>query len=124
MIAVLGSWLLSGLALVFVGGSEYSEIQDRLWLFAVLGTILSTIQLLVYALMARQSSHDGGPASRAVHVLWVALVAIVVAGQFADSLTALAVTVAVIDALLLVVLLVPTVLRDARADRVDAPPGD
>ncbi len=124
VVAVLGSWLLSGLALVFVGGSEYSEIQDRLWLFAVLGTILSTIQLLVYALMARQSSHDGGPASRAVHVLWVALVAIVVAGQFADSLTALAVTVAVIDALLLVVLLVPTVLRDARADRVDAPPGD
>ena len=42
-------WLLSGVALVFVGGAEYAEIEDQLWLFAVLGTVLAMLQLLVYA---------------------------------------------------------------------------
>ncbi len=123
-VGVLASWLLSGVALVFVGGSEYAEIQDRLWLFAVLGTVLSTIQLLVYALMARQSSHGGGRASRAVHLLWVALLAIIVAGQLVDSLTSLVVTVLVIDLVLLAALLVPTAMHDARRDaEVPATPG-
>ena len=33
--------LLSSLAMIFVGGAEYSEIESRLWLFAVLGTLLA-----------------------------------------------------------------------------------
>ena len=36
--ATLATALLPGLALVFVGGSEYDEVRSRLWIFAVLGT--------------------------------------------------------------------------------------
>ena len=43
-----------GLALVFVGGQDYAEVQSLLWLFAVLGTLLAMLQLLVYSVLARQ----------------------------------------------------------------------
>ena len=64
---VLACALLPQLALVFVGGSEYAEIQDLLWLFAVLGTVLSLLQLLIYSVLARQGT-------RSVYLVWVALV--------------------------------------------------
>ena len=63
-----GAYLLSPLAMIFVGGGEYSEIESRLWLFAVLGTLLSMLQLLVYAVLARQGR-------RSVYAPWAALVA-------------------------------------------------
>ena len=47
--AVLGAWLFSGIAMIFVGGDEYAEIESLLWLFAYLGTALAVLQLLVYA---------------------------------------------------------------------------
>ncbi|MCW2843716.1 MAG: Polysaccharide biosynthesis protein, partial [Nocardioides sp.] len=52
----LGALLLSDVAMVFVGGGEYSDVQSRLWTFAVLGTLLSMLQLLVYSVLARQGT--------------------------------------------------------------------
>ena len=100
--------VLSHVAIVFVGGDEYADIQSRLWLFAVLGTLLSMIQLLVYALLAREGTHT-------VWVLWVALAAIVLVGQLTDTVTQLVVTVTAVDAVLFLALLAPVLLRADRA---------
>ena len=43
---VVACAVLPRLALVFVGGSQYVEIDEKLWVFAVLGTVLSLLQLL------------------------------------------------------------------------------
>ncbi|WP_246081792.1 lipopolysaccharide biosynthesis protein [Nocardioides litoris] len=109
VVGVLATYLLSGLALVFVGGSEYAEVQSQLWLFAVLGTLLSMVQLLVYALLAQE-------ASRALLVLWAVLVVLAVAAAtLAGSVTSLVVVVVAVDSLLLAALLVPA-LRTPRLD--------
>ena len=63
----LGAAVLPRLALVFVGGADYAEISDSLAVFAVLGTVLSMLQLLVYSVLARQ-------AHRSVLLVWLALV--------------------------------------------------
>src|SRR6476646_2231097 len=44
----VGAALFPRLALVFVGGNDYTEISAYLAVFAVLGTVLSMLQLLVY----------------------------------------------------------------------------
>jgi O-antigen/teichoic acid export membrane protein len=76
--AVLGAAVLRPLALVFVGGDEYADIGARLWLFGVLGTVLSLLQVLVYDVVARQHH-------RAVVGIWVAVVAIAASAPFVDS---------------------------------------
>jgi O-antigen/teichoic acid export membrane protein len=101
---VLGSALLPRLALVFVGGDEYADIDDRLWLFAVLGTVLSLLQLLIYAVLARQGT-------RSVYLVWLALVAVLVVGSQATTLIGLLMTVVTIDAALFLVLLVISLRR-------------
>ena len=106
VVAVAAAKLLSGLAMVFVGGAEFGEVEDLLWVFAVLGTLLALLQLLVYAVLARQ-------ARRSVLLVWAALVAIVVLGLGVDSLAGLVGVVVSVDAVLLVVLTV-TGLRLAR----------
>src|SRR3546814_8779913 len=60
--------------MVFVGGKDYSEIESRLWLFAILGTALSMLQLLVYSVLARQGQ-------RSIYLVWAALVALVAGGM-------------------------------------------
>jgi O-antigen/teichoic acid export membrane protein len=97
VVAIGGAWLLSGVALVFVGGDDYVEIQDRLWLFAVLGTTLAMLQLLVYSVLARQGQ-------RSVYLVWAALVALVVAGSTVASIGALLAVVVTVDAGLLAAL--------------------
>ena len=96
VVATLGAWLLSGLALVFVGGKDYSEIQSQLWLFAVLGTVLAMLQLLVYSVLARQGQ-------RSVYLVWAALVALI----------SLGLTVSTVDGLLAVVLTIDLALLAA-----------
>jgi O-antigen/teichoic acid export membrane protein len=97
VVAVAGAYVLSPLAMIFVGGGDYSEIESRLWLFAVLGTLLAMLQLLVYAVLARQGR-------RSVYAPWAALVLVVVLGLNCDSLESLLAVVVAVDALLLVVL--------------------
>ncbi len=109
IVGVAASFVLSHVALVFVGGDQYGAIEDRLWQFAILGTLLSMIQLLVYALIAQR----GG---RAGWLLWAALLVIVVGAQFVGSIGELLALVLVVDAVLLVGLLVPVVFLDRRSE--------
>lgn len=121
-----GAALLSGLAVIFVGGAQYSSIQGELWLFALLGTVLSMLQLLIYSVLARQ-------ARRAVLFVWGALLAVVAAGQLASSVNGLMLVVLSIDAVLLITLLAVAVLHHQRpvapasagsvSSGVPAPPG-
>jgi O-antigen/teichoic acid export membrane protein len=97
--STLGAFLLPDLALRFVGGAQYREIADQLWVFAVLGTILSMLQLLVYAVLARR-------ARRSTYLIWAALVAVVAAGATVSTMGGLLTVVLVVDGLLLAVLLV------------------
>lgn len=113
---VLGAWLLSDIAMIFIGGDEYDDVQSRLWVFAILGTLLSMLQLLVYSVLARQGT-------RSAYLVWVAVVALVVAGLTQDALDGLVGTVVVIDALLFAVLLTLTMwrMRDLESARVEEP---
>lgn len=96
LVTTAGVWLLSGLALLVIG-HQYVEIQGRLWAFALLGTVLSLVQLLVYSVLARQGR-------RATYVLWVGLVAMVVGGLTMDTVNSLLLWVIGVDAVLLGVL--------------------
>jgi len=106
LLGIAGILLLPGLALAFVGGSAYEEISGRLWLFAVLGTVLSMLQLLVYAVLARSGR-------RPVLLVWLAFAAVVVLGLQASTLTGLLTTVLVCDSALLAALLLIDVGRRA-----------
>jgi O-antigen/teichoic acid export membrane protein len=90
--------LLAPLAQVFVGGQDFVEIQGLLWLFAILGTAMSMLQLVVYSVIARQGQ-------RSVYLVWAALVAVVVGGLMVSSITGLLVWVVLVDLGLLVTLL-------------------
>lgn len=96
--ATLGALLLQDLALVFVGGNEYREIASKLWVFAILGTALSMLQLLVYSVLARQGR-------RSVYLVWAAFAAVVSVGYFLDSLDALVALVVTTDLVLFALLL-------------------
>jgi len=97
-LVTLGALILPRLALVFVGGQQFEEISDHLWVFAVLGTVLSMLQLLVYSVLARQGQ-------RSVYLVWAAFLTLVVLGLTTDSLRALLTVVIIVDSVLLVVLL-------------------
>ena len=105
-VAVAAAKLLSGVAMIFVGGSDFAEVEDLLWVFAVLGTVLAMLQLQVYALLARQGR-------RSVLLVWAALVVLVLLGLRADSVAGLVSTVLSVDAVLLAVLTLVS-LRIAR----------
>jgi O-antigen/teichoic acid export membrane protein len=96
--ATLGALLLKDLALVFVGGDQYREIASTLWVFAILGTALSMLQLLVYSVLARQGR-------RPVYLVWAAFVAVVGIGYFLGSLDSLIILVVSTDVVLLALLL-------------------
>ncbi|WP_244246923.1 lipopolysaccharide biosynthesis protein [Nocardioides euryhalodurans] len=108
-VGTVACWLLPEVALVFIGGQEFAEITGQLWLFALLGTVLAMVQLLVYAVLARQGR-------RSSLLIWAALLAMVAAGATAGSVTELVVRVIVVDAILLALLLGLTA-RLVRRDR-------
>ena len=110
----LGAWALSDLAMVFVGGEEFAEVEPRLWIFAVLGTLLSMVQLLVYAVLARQGR-------RSVWFVWLALVALVVLGLTQSTVLGLVTIVVLVDAALLAVLLAISAWLVRREAPVPAP---
>lgn len=111
VLAVAAAKVLSGLAMVFVGGSDFGEVEDLLWMFAVLGTVLALLQLQVYAVLARQ-------ARRSVLLVWAALLVNVVLGLRADSVAGLLGVVVGVDAVLLLALTVASF----RLARQPAPP--
>ncbi len=120
-VATAATALLPGLALIFVGGQEYDGVRSQLWIFAVLGTVLACLMMVVYGLIAR-----GG--SRAVYLTWLGLVAIVGLGLTVDTIPGLLTVVLGVDIALVVVLLLahqrmrPSVVRDTVAPVVEGFP--
>ncbi len=112
-VTTLGVAVLSPLAVVFVGGSQYSDLEGLLWVFAALGTLLAMLQLMIYNIVARQRQ-------RTVLLVWVALVVLVAAAYAVDSLTGLLTVVVCIDAALFVVLLVRSLMPSYNGDQPPA----
>ncbi len=104
---VLACALLPQLALIFVGGQEYAEVEDLLWVFAALGTVLSLLQLLVYSVLARQGTHS-------VLLVWAALATLLVVGLQLDELEQLLVAVLAVDGVLFLALLAVSLHRLGR----------
>jgi O-antigen/teichoic acid export membrane protein len=107
-VSAAGAKVLSGLALVFVGGHQYVRVQDQLWVFAVLGTLLSMLQLLVYSVLARQARYS-------VYAIWLAFLAVVLLGRLSADYRALLQLVVLVDGCLFVVLLAVSLWRLRRA---------
>jgi len=97
-VAVLGVLVLPDFALLFVGGDDFEAIKTDLWKFAIVGTLLSMVQLLVYSALARRQG-------RAVIMIWTALVLLVVLALAVNVATSLVLAVVAIDALLFAALL-------------------
>jgi O-antigen/teichoic acid export membrane protein len=106
-LAVAAAVVLPWLALILVGGDEYSEISGRLWLFAVAGSSLAIVHLLVFDALAR---HAHG----IVVMVWTAVAAVVASAYGLDvGITGLVLTIAVVAATLAaVVYLAPTKTRE------------
>ncbi len=98
MVAVIGTLLFPNLALLFVGGDDFAGIQDDLWKFAVVGTLLAMIQLLVYSALARRQG-------RAVILIWTALVWLVAGALLVSTAQSLVLVVMCIDGALFFALL-------------------
>jgi O-antigen/teichoic acid export membrane protein len=97
-VGVLACWQLPDLALAFIGGPEFAGIREELWSFALLGTVLAVLQLLVYSVLA----HEGRASSLLV---WVALVVMLSVGSTAGTAGALVARVIAVDLALLLALL-------------------
>jgi len=97
-LSTFGSYVLSALALVFIGGHQYRGVQGELWIFAILGTLLAMLQLLVYSVLARQGRWP-------VLLIWASLIALLVLGWQTSTLESLLWTVVSVDVALFAVLL-------------------
>ncbi|MGI9155583.1 MAG: lipopolysaccharide biosynthesis protein [Marmoricola sp.] len=104
VVVTVAAWALNGLTLIFIGGHEYAAIQGSLWRFALLGTLLSMLQLLVYSVVARQSHGT-------IYLIWAALVTVVAGAQLTHDVQALVNLVSAVDGVLLLVLLGLTLWR-------------
>jgi len=102
--AIAGSWLLSWLAMIFIGGPDYAEIEGLLWVFAILGMVLSVLQLLVYSVLARRSRLSA-------YLLWIAVAAALALGAMQTTAEGLVWAVLSVDAALAAVLLATTFWR-------------
>jgi O-antigen/teichoic acid export membrane protein len=111
MLCVAGVWALPGLAVEFIGGSEYAELEPWLWTFAVIGTIWATTQLLVYGAVARQR--------RGVVVLVWATLAVLLAVTLARTVTIerLILSVIGVEGSLLLVLVLSALRVARRSDQ-------
>jgi O-antigen/teichoic acid export membrane protein len=109
-VTVLGVVVLSALAVVFVGGPEYADLQGRLWVFAALGTLLAMLQLMIYNIVARQDQWT-------VVLVWVALGVLAATSPLVDSLSFLLGLVVAVDAVLFLVLLTRSLVPERAQDR-------
>jgi O-antigen/teichoic acid export membrane protein len=101
--------VLPDLALVFVGGQDFTAVQDLLWLFALLGTVQSLVQLFIYSVLARAAT---GPTL----VTWAALLVMVPAGLQTTTLAQMVVLLISVNIALLLVLVAMTSRTWARRD--------
>jgi O-antigen/teichoic acid export membrane protein len=92
-VGVLGTLVLPDLALLFVGGDDFAGIKDDLWKFAIVGTLLAMLQLLVYSALARRQG-------RAVVIIWTGLAVLVGFALSMSLATSLVLLVATVDGVL------------------------
>lgn len=110
-LAVAATVALPDVAQILTGGSKYAEVSDRLWLFAVSGSSLAIVHLLVFDALARR-------AHGIVVKIWVAVAAVLtIAYGVGVGLTGLVVTMATVSAALAVVVYVAPLLGRDAADR-------
>jgi O-antigen/teichoic acid export membrane protein len=98
LVGVLGTLLFPDLALRFVGGDEFEAIANDLWKFAIVGTLLAMIQLLVYSALARRQG-------RAVILIWTALLVLVGLAFAVNTANTLVLVVMGVDSALFLALL-------------------
>lgn len=109
-LAVLATAILPKVALILVGGDKYAEITDRLWLFAVAGSALALVHLLVFDALAR---HAHG----VVVMVWGAVAAVLASAYgLGVGITGLVLTIALAaTALATIVYLAPQPSREPPA---------
>ncbi|WP_210651285.1 lipopolysaccharide biosynthesis protein [Nocardioides sp. SYSU D00065] len=120
VVCTLGVLLLAGTAAEVLGSEKLDAVAGHLWLFAVLGTLLSITQLLVYATLARRGR-------RSVLLVWAALVVSVLAGLATTSPTQLLAVMIAVTAVLTAALVVTSLRGDSsgtRSGSVADGPGD
>lgn len=105
-LATGGAWVLSGVAVVFIGGAAYAPLESFVWAFAAIGTLLAMTQLMVYGVVARQHK-------RAVFVVWAGLLILLGVSTIIGSVTELLAYVASVEASVLIALLLVS-LRSPR----------
>ena len=94
LLAVAATAILPKVALILVGGDTYADMTSRLWLFALAGSILAVVHLLVFDALAR---HAHGIAI----MLWIAVAAVAaVAYGLNVHVTGLIITVASVSTVL------------------------
>ncbi len=101
-----------GIRIVFIVlAAAFYQIVWLMLIFAILGTVLSMLQLLVYSVLARRGQ-------RSVYFVWAAFVTLVLLGLTADSLRGLLSVVISVDSVLLAALLAISlyVIRPVRAE--------
>lgn len=113
-LCTVGAVVLSGVAMVFIGGQQYVDVESRLWMFAILGTLLSMLQLLVYSVLARQGT-------RSALLVGAAVAAVLAASVWVSTLGQLVTAVTIIDALLFATLLALSLWRMRALDTIPAP---
>ncbi len=112
-----GAAVLAPLAVLFVGGSAYLELEPFIWGFAAVGTLLSMVQLLVYQAIARQQRS-------AVVVVWAGLAVLLPAVLVIDRPTELLLWESTVHATVLLALLVLAARRLPQAPGSSGrPPG-
>ncbi|HEX6249319.1 MAG TPA: polysaccharide biosynthesis protein, partial [Nocardioidaceae bacterium] len=99
LVATAFAWLFRGVAIEFIGGAAYRELEPIIWAFAAVGTIWAMLQLLVYNVVARQNR-------TAVGVVWAGMLALVALSPAVVSINFLLISVIVIEGVVLLVLLV------------------
>lgn len=109
VVCTLAVLLLAGTAAQLLDSEKMRAVEGHLWLFALLGTLLSITQLLVYATLARQGR-------RSIHLVWAALVVCVGAGLLTTTATQL-LSVMIGVTVVLTGALVATSLRGDASDR-------
>ncbi len=87
LLTVAGTLVLPQLALMLVGGDEYEAIRGRLWLFALAGSLLAIVYVLVFDALAR---HAHG----VLVMIWGAVAAVLASAYGLDvGITGLVVTI-------------------------------
>ena len=106
VLTVAGTVVLPQLALILVGGDEYAEVRGRLWLFALAGSLLAIVYLLVFDALAR---HAHG----VLVMIWGAVAAVLASAYGLDvGITGLVVTIiAVVGTLAVIVGTAPLLSR-------------